>query len=213
MLGMIRVITLAGPEAVAAHGNLVARNFALEVTSECIPDQPEGIYDDATETMALPKIVALARQLEASGAALIGISCAADPALDEARAAVRVPVIGAGSAAGHVARAASACVGVLSITEETPPRLRAILGEAYVGVDKPASVRTTLDLQTEAGQRDAFAAAARLIDRGADTIVLGCTGFATIGFAPVLRRKFGIGVIDPVLALGACAAALLGRPA
>jgi allantoin racemase len=213
MLGMIRVITLASPDAVAAHGRMVTRTFGLEVISECIPDQPEGIHDDATEAMAVPKIVALARGLEARGVSLIAISCAADPALDEVRAQVRIPVIAAGSAAGHVARAASTKVGVLTITEDSPPRLRAILGEAYVGADKPTSVATTLDLQTEAGQRDAFAAAARLIERGADTLVLGCTGFATIGFAPLLRRQFGIGVIDPIVALGACAVAVLGKSA
>jgi Asp/Glu/hydantoin racemase len=211
MLGIIRVITLADAAAVAAHGNLLARIFGLDVVSECIPEQPEGIYDDATETMAVPKIVAVARRLEARGCTLIGTSCAADPALDEVRAVVRVPVIGAGSAAGYVARAASRRIGVLTILEETPPRLRVLLGDAYIGVDKPVGVRTTLDLQTDAGREGALAAAARLIERGADTIVLGCTGFTTIEFAPVLRRRFGIGFVDPVIALGACAAALMGQ--
>jgi hypothetical protein len=60
LLGMIRVLTQSDPDAVAAHGNLVARTFGLAVVSECIPDQPEGIYDDATEALAVPKIVAAA---------------------------------------------------------------------------------------------------------------------------------------------------------
>lgn len=212
MLGIIRVITLSDADAVATHGNLVARKFGLPVVSECIPDQPDGIYDDASEALAVPKIVDLARRLEARGCGMIGISCAADPALDEVRAVVRVPVIGAGSAAGHVARAASEKIGVLTILDDTPPRLRQLLGDAYVGVDRPSGVRTTLDLQTEAGRSAALAAAGRLIERGADTIVLGCTGFATMGFATVLRGHFGIGFVDPIIALGACAAAL-GEPA
>ena len=210
MLGMIRVITLRDADAVAAHGNLLARKFGLAVVSECIPDQPDGIYDDASEALAVPKIVDLARRLEARGCEMIGISCAADPALDEVRAVVGVPVIGAGSAAGHLARAASEKIGVLTILDEVPPRLCRLLGNAYIGIDRPAGVRTTLDLQTEAGRQAALLAAGRLIERGADTIVLGCTGFATMGFAAVLRCHFAAGFIDPIIALGACAVTLTG---
>lgn len=210
MLGMIRVITMADGDAIAAHGNMIARAFGVPVLSDCIPAQPDGIYDAATEALAVPKIVDLARRLEARGCKLIGISCAADPALDECRAAVRIPVIGAGSAAGHVARAASRKIGVLTILDDAPPGLRRILGEAYVATDQPTGVRTTLDLQTDLGRTAALAAAARLIERGADTIVLGCTGFASMRFAEVLRRRFDAGFIDPIIALGACAASLLG---
>jgi Asp/Glu/hydantoin racemase len=213
MLGMVRVITLADANAVAAHGDLLTRTFGLEVVSACIPDQPEGIYDAATEAAAVPKIVDVARKLAGRGCDLIGISCAADPAVAEVRAAVPLPVIGAGSAAGHLARALSDRIGVLTILEDTPPNLLRLLGDAYAGMDRPAGVRTTLDLQTAAGRTAALAAAGRLIERGADTIVLGCTGFATMEFSKVLTREFGRSFIDPIIALGACAVAARGSPA
>jgi Asp/Glu/hydantoin racemase len=71
-------------------------------------------------------------------------------------------------------------------------------------------VRTTLDLQTDAGRKAALAAAGWLIERGPDTIVLACIGFATMRFAEVLRSHFGVGFVDPIIALGACAATLIG---
>ncbi len=210
MLGIIRVITLADPRAIAAHGEVVRRHFGLPVLSACIEDQPEGIYDDASEAVAVPKIVAAARQLRARGCGAIGISCAADPALAECRAALDVPVIGAGSAAGYMARSLAGRIGVLTILDATPRPLRTLLGEAYTGHGKPEGVRTTLDLQSPAGQAAAIVAAGKLIDGGAQAIVLACTGFATLEFAPVLRRHFGIPFIDPIVALGACAVPVLG---
>lgn len=210
MLGIIRVITMTKPEAIDAHGAVIAGRFGLAVTSLCIEDQPDGVYDDATEALAVPKIVAAARRLRERGCTVIGISCAADPALAECRAAVDVPVIGAGSAAGHIARGLSERIGVLTILDETPPRLRDILGAAYVGHDKPTGVRTTLDLQSPAGRAAAIEAAGRLIDKGAQTVVLACTGFATMKFAPVLHQHFGVAFVDPIIALGACAVPVLG---
>jgi hypothetical protein len=65
MLGMIRVITRADGDVGAAHGNLVARTSGLSVVSECIPDQPDGVCDDASEAMAVPKIIDLAHRLKA----------------------------------------------------------------------------------------------------------------------------------------------------
>ncbi|KWX85014.1 hydantoin racemase [Paenibacillus riograndensis] len=212
MLGIIRVITLEEEAAVHLHGALIERRFGLPVMSRCIQDQPLGVFDEETEAQSVPKIIALARELERSGCTAIGISCAADPALEEARAAVRVPVLGAGSCAAHVAMAYSARVGVLTILKEVPPLIRSILGEAYVGMDRPDGVRATLDLNTPAGRAGALTAAARLKERGAEAIVLACTGFATIGLAAELEEKLGIRALDPILSLGAMAASAASLP-
>jgi Asp/Glu/hydantoin racemase len=206
MLGIIRVITLQDESAIHLHGALIERRYGLPVISRCIPDQPQGVYNDETEAESVPKIIALARELEQQGCTAIGISCAADPALLEARAAVKIPVLGAGSCAAHMSLAYSSKVGVLTILTEVPPLIRSILGEAYLGMERPDGVTTTLDLNTPAGRAGALAGAARLVERGAEAIVLACTGFATIGLAAELEEQLGIRAFDPILALGAAAA-------
>jgi allantoin racemase len=212
MLGIIRVITLQEERSIHLHGELIERRYGLPVMSRCIQDQPQGVYDDLTEAESVPKIIELARELEASGCTAIGISCAADPALLEARAAVRIPVLGAGSCAAHMALAFSSRVGVLTILTEVPPFIRSILGDAYLGMDRPNGVTTTLDLNTPAGRAGALAGAARLVERGAEAIVLACTGFATIGLAAELEEKLGIRALDPILSMGAAAASAASLP-
>lgn len=212
MLGIIRVITLQEESAIQLHGDLIERRFGLPVISRCIPDQPRGVYNDETEAESVPKIIQLARELEQQGCTAVGISCAADPALAEARAAVRIPVLGAGSCAAHMALAYSSRIGVLTILTEVPPLIRSILGEACLGMDRPDGVTTTLDLGTPAGRAGALAGAARLVERGAEALVLACTGFATIGLAAELEETLGIRAFDPILCLGAAAASAASVP-
>ncbi|WP_431089762.1 aspartate/glutamate racemase family protein [Paenibacillus sp. 8b26] len=205
MLGIIRVLTMQDEVAIGLHGRVIEQRYGLSVTSVCIPDQPQGIYDDATDRESVPKIVVAAQQLVEQGCTSIGISCAADPALEETRQAVNVPVYGAGSCAAHLALTAASRVGVLTILEEAPPLIRRILGESYIGTERPEGVRTTLDLNTPQGKEAAMAAALRLQEKGAEAIVLACTGFVTMNFAPELERRLGIRAIDPIVALGAAA--------
>lgn len=209
MLGIIRVLTVEDESVVRLHGQIIEQRFGLETQSGCIPDQSKGIYDEESDQEAVPKIVQLAQKLVEQGCTVIGISCAADPALDETRLAVNVPVYGAGSCAAHLALTSACRVGVLTILDEAPPLIREILGDAYVGTERPDGVRTTLDLNSPHGREAALAAAQRLQLKGAKVIVLACTGFATMNFAPELERELGIRAIDPVVALGAAASVSL----
>jgi len=207
MLGIIRVITLQNDEDIHKHGSLIEARYGLPVLSRCIPEQPLGVYDEETEAESVPKILSLAIELERLGCSAIGISCAADPALAETREVVRIPVYGAGSCAAHLALTSSSRVGVLTILEEVPTRIRSILGDAYIGMDRPEGVVTTVDLNTPSGKRAALEAGMRLRERGADSIVLACTGFATMGFASIAEEELGIRVLDPILSLGAAVSA------
>ncbi|GJM76399.1 hydantoin racemase [Paenibacillus macerans] len=204
MLGIIRVITLQDRRDAELHGELIRQKFGLDVRSACIPDQPSGVYDERTERLAVPKIVALAKRLADEGCTAIGISCAADPALEECRQALSVPVLGAGSCAAHLSLTQSTRVGVLTILQETPPLIRSILGEAYVGMDRPEGVTTTLDLRTDRGGKR-LRSGAKIGAAGAAGIVLACTGFATIGFAAELKAQLGLTAFDPIDSLGAAA--------
>ncbi|MGE0500794.1 MAG: aspartate/glutamate racemase family protein [Rhizobiaceae bacterium] len=205
MLGIIRVLTMRDRDAVELHGRIVSQACGMEVRSACIDDQPQGIFDDETMDRAVPKVVELAERLEQDGCTQIGISCFGDPALAESRAAVSIPVLGAGSAAAHMARALSDRIGVLTIVDSLPPHIMDILGDCVVGVDKPDGIATSPQLTTDKGKAAAIDGVRRLKARGADTILLGCTGFATMGFAAEIGDRLGVRLVDPLLALAACA--------
>lgn len=206
MIGLIRVLTTEDPSIRDAHGKQITARYGLTVKSVCIPDQPRGIYDEQSERVATPKVLELAARLEAGGAEAIIISCAADPALQEARRLLKIPVIGAGSAAAGVALTLGERVGVLNLVESTPDAVRSVLGGHLVGEARPAGVRDTTDLLAPSSQEAAAEAARRLVkEKGADVIVLACTGYATVRMADRLRPLLGIPVVDPVDAAGAVA--------
>ena len=213
-IGLIRVVSFTDESIANLHGRLIEERFsAFSVVSRCIPDQPEGIYDDASEAAAIPKIVALGTELvEKEGIEALIVSCAADPGVEDLRKRVRVPVIGAGSAAASLALSYSDRVGTLGITEGTPLVMKRILGPHLVGETKPAGVKTTLDLMKREGKARVMEACRTLVaDSGCGVLALACTGMSTIGVAKELEQAMGIPVIDPVLAAGFCAWFFLTR--
>ena len=211
MIGIVRVLTTDDPEVLSAHGRRIEQRYAVPTRTLCIPDQPRGIYDAESERQAVPKILELVRRLAGEGVQAILISCVADPAVREARSLVRVPVVGAGSAAAGMALALGERVGVLNLTEATPGPVRVILGQRLVGEEAPEGVRDTTDLLREEGQKAALEAARRLVrTTGAEVILLACTGYTTVDMASRLRTELGVQVVDPVDAGGAVAVAALG---
>lgn len=211
MIGVVRVLTTSDPEVLAAHGRRIEEKYGVRTRTLCIPDQPRGIYDEESERAAVPKILEVVRRLAEEGADAIFISCAADPGVKEARALVRVPVVGAGSAAAGVALALGERVGVLNLNEATPGPVRRLLGGHLVGEAAPEGVRDTTDLLREEGQRAALEAARRLVRAtGAEVLLLACTGYTTVDMAARLRRELGVRVVDAVDAGGAVAVAALG---
>lgn len=204
VVGLIRVLTTRDEELLNLHGRIIESAFPeLRVVSRCIEDQPKGIYDRESEELAKPKILRLAREFEREGVNAIIVSCAADPAVKEARKELRVPVIGAGSAAASIALAYGDKVGVLNLTEDTPEVIKRVLGSHLVAEGKPEGVRNTLDLMTDWGREAAKKALNDLLKHGVDVIVLACTGYSTIGFARMAEEIAGIPVVDPVVAAGA----------
>ncbi len=210
-IGLIRVLTTDNRELLDLHGRLIMEFFpGLDVRSECIPDQPEGVHDDETEALAIPKVVALAEQMERDGAEAVIVSCAGDPGVLASKGRVGVPVIGAGRAAAHMACLLNRPVGVLGITEAVPPAIAGILGGLMVADRVPDGVVSTLDLMKPEGMRATVDAGRDMLRRGAECLVLACTGMSTIGAAAVLRRELGVPVIDPVRAEAAAAWVALG---
>lgn len=208
MLAIIRVFTTTDEAILMSHENILRNEFGLPGRTYCIPDQQLGIYDEASEKQAAPKIVTVAKQAVADGAKAIFISCAADPAIDAVRAAVSVPVLGAGSAAAGLGLALGARVGVLNLSGNTPVSMAQLLGSRLAIELSPKGVENTTDLLTDKG-RQAAIQAAQQIAQVADVMILACTGYTTIGLAAELQRKVDLPIIDAVRAGGAVAKHLL----
>lgn len=209
-LGIIRVLTTSDQAVLLEHGRILEARYGLATLTRCIPDQPNGIFDDASEALAVPKIVQLGRELVDAGCGALFLSCAADPGLAVLRAAVPVPVISAGSAAARIAAHLALPAAVIGIGARAPAPFRAILGE-HVPYGQPEGVRQTTDLLKPSGLESAIACTQRLMDGGARVIAFSCTGFSTIGLAPQFRQRLGCVAIDAVDAAGMFAAELLPR--
>lgn len=208
-LGIIRVLTTEDEAVLFEHGRLIQAQYGIDSVSRCIPDQPTGIFDAATEALAVPKIVALGRQMEAEGARALFLSCAADPGLADLRAAVGIPVVSAGSAAARVAAMLGLPVAVLGIGAQAPRPFRALLGE-HVAYARPEGVTKTNDLLTPLGRASALETARRLHEAGAQVIAFSCTGLSTIGLAATIRERIGCIAVDAVTAAGMFAVEMLG---
>ncbi len=210
-VGLIRVLTTDDRELLNLHGKMIMKWFPeLDVYSDCIPDQFEGVHDDATEALAIPKVLALMERMERDGAEALVVSCAGDPGVLQSVGRIKAPVIGAGRAAAHMACLLSRPVGVMGITEEVPAAVRDILGERLVADIVPEGVTSTLDLLQPTGKAAALAAGRELLRRGAGCLLLACTGLSTIGAAAVLRKELGVPVVDPVRAEAAALWTVIG---
>ncbi|HEY64508.1 MAG TPA: hydantoin racemase [Caldilineae bacterium] len=205
-IGLIRVFSTDDVELLNRHGRLLEKFIArpdLQVISRCIEGHPQGLWNQEEIRKAIPKIVRLGQEMERrDGVAALLVSCAADPGVPELREAVRVPVIGAGSASAAVALSLGRPVGALGITDWILPPISEVLGSRLVGWEVPEGVKTTVDLMSEQGQERFVEAGERLKGRGAGVILLACTGFSTVEAAPLLEERLGLPVIDPLLSAG-----------
>lgn len=198
---VIRVVTLEDQALVQLHGRLIERYYpALHTVSYCIEEQPVGICSPETKALAVPKIIDLAKAHQDADA--IVVSCCDDPAVEELRREVPAPIIGAGSSTCAVARSFAGRPGVLGITDYVPQPYEAMFGKRLIYLGRPDGVSCTLDLMQAGGRESVLAKAMELKARGADCIVLACTGMSTIGIAGAIEDACGLPVVDPVMAEG-----------
>lgn len=207
MLGIIRVLTHQDQNFVEEHGRLIHQQYGLDSISRCIPDQPKGIFDDASEAIAVPKIIALGQQFQAEGCDAIFLSCAADPGLEALRKTVTIPVISAGSASASIAAMLQRPVAVMGIGAEAPRPFKALLGETVIYA-RPEGVLNTTDLLSSHGRQSALACADELYRQGIEVIAFSCTGFSTICLADAINQQLGQIAVDAVRAAGLFASQL-----
>lgn len=208
MLGIIRVLTHDDAHFVEEHGRLIQQEYGIASISRCIDEQRNGIFDAASEALAVPKIIALGKALEAQGCTALFLSCAADPGLALLRAAVSIPVVAAGSASASIAAMLKRPVAVMGIGAAAPAPFRTLLGEEVLYA-RPEGVTKTTDLLTPEGRASALACADKLYQQGVEVIAFSCTGFSTIALADAIRVKPGRIAIDAVSAAGLFASQLV----
>ncbi len=187
----------------------------LGITCHESPAAIQGPEDDA---ICRPFVLTEVAQAAKDGADAIIIACFDDPALDEARARVSIPVLGIGEAGFHAAMLLGGRFSVVTTLPIAIPIIEENL--AHYGLTACARVRAAgvavleLEDETTGADRKVSAEIARAkAEDGVGAIVLGCAGMADL--AARMEAEHGLKVIDGVGAAAAFAAALvtLRRPA
>ena len=182
----------------------------LGITCHESPAAIQGPEDDA---ICRPFVLTEVARAARDGADAIIIACFDDPALDEARASVTIPVLGIGEAGFHAAMLLGGRFSVVTTLPIAIPIIEENL--AHYGLTACARVRAAgvavLELEDEATGADRKVSAKA--EDGVGAIVLGCAGMADL--AARMEAEHGLTVIDGVGAAAAFAAALvtLRRPA
>jgi len=163
------------------------------------PGTAKGHFGDASENKALPKVMNLAKAMEAGADALI-ISCAVDPAVERLKEMLCISV-GVRESAAAVACVLGKGVGVITLSSQVPGSALKRLGNHFLFSQPVLALRAAANLASHA-IRHILDAATQLKNKASDVIVLGCTGFTALGVASLLNRTVNVLVVDPLIAAG-----------
>lgn len=201
-VAVIRVLTLKNQSEIDLHGNLIEENFPeISTVSKCIEGQPNGIHDSKTKNKAIPKIKELAKGLpETEDIKAIFVSCTEDPGVIDIRDELPITVLGAGESLTHISSVVSGSLGLLTIGSQIPEPVNRDLRDEIVMSANIAN--NTLGLEGEDSYNQALDALAKMEQSGCEAVVLGCTGFSTVGLAKKLGKDTDLPLIDPVIAGG-----------
>lgn len=199
MLGIIRVLTTSDKDILFEHSRQMKERFNIQAKSACIPDQPNGVYDMESEKIAVTKIVHLAKEMaEDEDIHAVTISCASDPAIEQVRKEINLPVFGAGECGAYAASIVGNRVGVIGIKEAPPLPVKRALGDKFFSYSYSRNRRKTTDLLMDGAKEDLRSVVEELVDQGADVILFACTGFSTIGLKDYLVQSIQVPIIDLV---------------
>ena len=201
-VGLIRVVTVENDEKLQSHGRVIETFFpGIKVESKCIQGFEKGLPTKQLVQKALPQILALAKGF--ANKDLIVVSCADDPGVDEIRRMFpEKPVLGAGECTAALASLYGKKIALLGVTSYIPKAFGKMLGDKIIEMAMPDGVQNTLDLRKEEGRKNCYRKALELKEKGADIIVLACTGLGMDGIDREIESRTGIHVINPVLAEG-----------
>ena len=162
------------------------------------PSSIETFYDEA---FALPEILKTIDEYKSRCDAIV-INCFADPAVNAARELTDVPVVGPAEASMMIALMLGHKFGVISTFRNSGPWIE--LQARNMGIEQRLAGAIGVDIPVLELEKDLkktvrylIDAARNLIDsKGAEVIVLGCTGMAPV--ARIVKEKIEVPVIEPM---------------
>lgn len=187
-------------------GDALQRAFAdahFAVSRRFLDAGPVSVESAVDEILAGPGVVAGAVRAEADQCDAMVIDCMLDPALDAAREAVAIPVVGCGQAAMVDAAERAGRFAIVTVLDRQE-RLFRDKARLYALAGALASVRSidipvlALDRDPEATLEATVAEATKAVtEDGARAIVFGCTGMLGLG-EPVAAALRAGGIEVPV---------------
>lgn len=201
----VQRLTAGGSAAVGEGSTFVVEPIAIG---------PDHYYESAVGlAMAVPGILhKVLSEQHRFDAALLG--CFGDPGLRAARTVASIPVIGAAEAATALVSLVAQRYGVVTIVDSDIPEIEVYLSsletrtrcvgvsaiglEFYELVDDPSETLGRLEV-----------AGRKLVQKGAEALLLGCMSFGFHPFAAQLQERLEVPVIDPLRAGVAAARAMI----
>jgi allantoin racemase len=165
------------------------------------PGGPLSIESHVEELLCVPPMVRALKRHEPSPDAVI-VGCFGDPGVDALREVLDCPVVGPFEASMHVGAQLGARVGVVTVLDGVVPMLDRLV--RATGMSLRYAGATAIDIPVLELRNDPSEVALRVVEggrrmleRGADVLVLGCMSLAFLGIAEKVTAPLGVPVINP----------------
>lgn len=166
---------------------------------------PSSIESAYEEYLSVPAAVEKVIQAEKDGYDGVILGCFGDPGLEALREMVRIPVVGPGETAMHVAAMLGSRFSIVTVLDSVVPSLERLARIAALD-RRLASVRA-VNIPVLELREDIDATTNRMIEASqkairedrADVIVLGCMSMAFLGVSEMMQTTLGIPVVNPAL--------------
>jgi allantoin racemase len=192
------------------------RGWARPGTEVTVADSaagPASIESGYEDHLAVPLLATALAQAEQDLVEAMIIGCYDDPGCDALREiASGTIVVGPALASLHLAALLGTEIGILTTPEPGPIRRLVRANRMQDHVRDVAVIRSTvLELQERSGRaRDEIrSTAARLVESGADVLVLGCMSLGFLELEERLGQELGVPVVNPARAALATAELLV----
>jgi allantoin racemase len=145
-------------------------------------------------------LLALLRRAQPADAVIVG--CFGDPGVHALREVLDCPVIGPFEAAMHQGAQLGARLGVVTVLDSVVPMLDELVRSMGMSLRYAGAVAIdvpVLELRNDPSEVAArvVRGGERLLERGADVLILGCMSLAFLGIAENSAASLGVPVINP----------------
>lgn len=210
----ICVVHVNSEEVSAPYAKLIDANFArakrpdTEITHRFVRRLKRATDTVFPFPILLNKVDVVERFIAAGADGFDGamVACSGDPGVVEARSIVSMPVVGPMEAALHLAATYGRKIGIVTVADRSWSEYCEAMTEAYGLGDSLAGVEriampsqeafTTGFLNPEIVARQIAECASRLVDQGANSIVIGSAGLSVIASTVGLVEASGAPIFD-----------------